>query len=128
MAEVPEVEIIVRDLRQAVVGRRFTDAEVLSPVAVRFPSTPEFIEELRGRRVTAAYRRAKFILLPLDDGKTLAIHFMLWGDLKLRPQGSERLPRRSSSSRWRAARSCSSPTRWATRAPRWAAPPSWPRA
>lgn len=92
MAEVPEVEIIVRDLRQAVVGRRFTDAEVLAPSAVRFPSPPEFIEELRGRSVTAAYRRAKFILLPLDDGKTLAIHFMLWGDLKLRPQGSGRPP------------------------------------
>ncbi len=92
MAEVPEVEIIVRDLQQAVVGRRFTEVAVLAPAAVRFPSTPEFIEELRGRRVTAAYRRAKFILLPLDDGKTLAIHFMLWGDLKLRPQGRERPP------------------------------------
>ncbi|MCP3145359.1 bifunctional DNA-formamidopyrimidine glycosylase/DNA-(apurinic or apyrimidinic site) lyase [Pyxidicoccus xibeiensis] len=92
MAEVPEVEIITRDLRQAVVGRRFTDAQVLAPAAVRFPSPPEFIEELRGRRVLAASRRAKFILLPLDDGKTLAIHFMLWGDLKLLPQGSERAP------------------------------------
>ncbi|MFP2926185.1 DNA-formamidopyrimidine glycosylase [Pyxidicoccus sp. 3LG] len=92
MAEVPEVEIITRDLRQAVVGRRFTKAVVLAPAAVRFPSPPEFIEELRGRRVTAAHRRAKFILLPLDDGRTLAIHFMLWGDLKLRPLGSERPP------------------------------------
>lgn len=92
MAEVPEVEIIVRDLRQAVVGRCFTEAEVLAPVAVRFPSPPEFIEELRGRRVTGAQRRAKFILLPLDDGMTLAIHFMLWGDLKLVPRGSERPP------------------------------------
>jgi formamidopyrimidine-DNA glycosylase len=92
VAEVPEVEIIVRDLRQAVVGRCFTATEVLAPVAVRFPSPPEFIEALRGRRVTAARRRAKFILLPLDDGMTLAIHFMLWGDLKLVPRGSERPP------------------------------------
>lgn len=92
MAEVPEVEIIVRDLRQAVVGRRITDAEVLSPATVRFPSPPDFVEALRGRRITGAHRRAKFILLPLDDGRTLAIHFMLWGDLKLRPQGSERAP------------------------------------
>ncbi|MBZ4422417.1 DNA-formamidopyrimidine glycosylase [Myxococcus sp. RHSTA-1-4] len=90
MAEVPEVEIIVRDLRQAVVGRRFTDVEVPAPAAVRFPSPPEFIEELKGRRVTDARRRAKFILLTLDDGRMLAIHFMLWGDLKLVPRGSER--------------------------------------
>ncbi|WP_205525995.1 DNA-formamidopyrimidine glycosylase [Pyxidicoccus trucidator] len=92
MAEVPEVEIIVRDLRQAVVGRRFTEVEVLAPAAVRFPSPPDFIAELRGRSVIAASRRAKFILLSLADGKTLAIHFMLWGDLKLRPLGSERPP------------------------------------
>ena len=86
------MEIITRDLKQAVVGRRFTDAVVLAPAAVRFPAPPDFIEELRGRRVTDTYRRAKFILLPLDDGMTLAIHFMLWGDLKLRPLGSERPP------------------------------------
>ncbi|QSQ24651.1 bifunctional DNA-formamidopyrimidine glycosylase/DNA-(apurinic or apyrimidinic site) lyase [Pyxidicoccus parkwayensis] len=92
MAEVPEVEIIVRDLRQAVVGRRITDAEVLAPATVRFPSPPDFIEALRRRRIMEAHRRAKFILLPLDDGRTLAIHFMLWGDLKLRAQGSERAP------------------------------------
>jgi formamidopyrimidine-DNA glycosylase len=92
VAEVPEVEIIVRDLRQAVVGRRILDAEVLSPAAIRFPAPPDFIAELRGRTVIAAQRRAKFILLPLDDGRTLAIHFMLWGDLKLRPVGSERPP------------------------------------
>ncbi|WP_254626130.1 bifunctional DNA-formamidopyrimidine glycosylase/DNA-(apurinic or apyrimidinic site) lyase [Myxococcus sp. CA039A] len=92
MAEVPEVEIIARDLRQAVVGRRITDVEVLVPEAVRFPSPPEFIAALRGRCITGARRRAKFILLSLDDGQTLALHFMLWGTLSLRPVGSESPP------------------------------------
>jgi len=92
VAEVPEVEIITRDLRQAAVGRRFTGAEVLAPAAVRFPPPPDFIESLRGRRVAGAYRRAKFILLPLEDGQVLAIHFMLWGELALKPAGSERAP------------------------------------
>ncbi|RKH08025.1 DNA-formamidopyrimidine glycosylase [Corallococcus sp. CA053C] len=92
MAEVPEVEIIVRDLKQAVVGRRFVDAQVLVPAAVRFASPEDFIQNLRGRRVLAADRRAKFMLLTLDDGQTLALHFMLWGELALRPAGSERPP------------------------------------
>jgi formamidopyrimidine-DNA glycosylase len=92
VAEVPEVEIITRDLRQAVVGRRFTGAQVLAPAAVRFPAPPDFIESLKGRRVTGAHRRAKFILLPLEDGQVLSIHFMLWGELALRPVGSERAP------------------------------------
>lgn len=90
MAEVPEVEIITRDLRHAVVGRRFAGAEVLVPAVVRFPSPPDFIEALKGRQVTAANRRAKFILLALDDGTTVALHFMLFGELALRPKGSER--------------------------------------
>ncbi|WP_426753530.1 bifunctional DNA-formamidopyrimidine glycosylase/DNA-(apurinic or apyrimidinic site) lyase [Myxococcus sp. Y35] len=92
MAEVPEVEIITRDLRQAVVGRRFTGAEVLAPAVVRFPEPTAFVEALRGRRVSSASRRAKFILMPLDDGTVLALHFMLFGELALRPTGSERSP------------------------------------
>nr|WP_216672497.1 DNA-formamidopyrimidine glycosylase family protein [Corallococcus exiguus] len=92
VAEVPEVEIIIRDLKQAVVGRRFVDAEVLMPAAVRFASPPDFIANLSGRKVLAAERRAKFMLLTLDDGQTLALHFMLWGELQLRPVGSERPP------------------------------------
>jgi formamidopyrimidine-DNA glycosylase len=92
VAEVPEVEIIVRDLKQAVVGRRFVDAEVLVPSAVRFVPPQDFIQNLRGRRVLQAERRAKFMLLTLDDGQTLALHFMLWGELQLRPSGSQRPP------------------------------------
>lgn len=83
MAEVPEVETIVRDLRAAVVGRRIERAEVLLPEAVRFPSPSEFVALLANRTVLAAERRAKYILLPLDGDLTLAIHFMLWGTLLL---------------------------------------------
>ncbi|MCP3057434.1 bifunctional DNA-formamidopyrimidine glycosylase/DNA-(apurinic or apyrimidinic site) lyase [Myxococcus sp. K38C18041901] len=90
MAEVPEVEIITRDLRQAVVGRRIADVEVLVPAAVRFPSPEDFVTALRGRRIVEARRRAKFILLGLDAGQTLALHFMLWGELSLRPAGGDR--------------------------------------
>ncbi|AKQ64996.1 Formamidopyrimidine-DNA glycosylase [Myxococcus hansupus] len=90
MAEVPEVEIITRDLRQAVVGRRFTGAEIWVPSVVRFPAPAAFVEALVGRQVTSASRRAKFILMPLDDGTVLALHFMLFGELALRPAGSER--------------------------------------
>ncbi|OJH39254.1 bifunctional DNA-formamidopyrimidine glycosylase/DNA-(apurinic or apyrimidinic site) lyase [Cystobacter ferrugineus] len=90
MAEVPEVETLVRDLQQAVVGRRLTGAEVLDPAAVRFPSHRELSSLLEGRRVTAARRRAKLMLLSLDDGQVLALHLMLWGNLSLRPVSGTR--------------------------------------
>lgn len=85
MAEVPEVEIIVRDLCEAVVGRGITGAEVLLPESVLFPSVPEFITMLAGRSVLDANRRAKYILITLSDNLLLSVHFMLWGTLKLTP-------------------------------------------
>jgi formamidopyrimidine-DNA glycosylase len=92
MAEVPEVEIIVRDLREAMVGRTIRTAEVLQPAAVRFPDVAEFTALLQDRTILDAQRRAKYILLPLSGGLLLAVHFALWGTLMLVPAEQPRLP------------------------------------
>lgn len=92
MAEVPEVEIIVRDLCEAVVGRTITGAEVLLPESVLFPSVPEFMALIQGREVLDANRRAKFILISLSGDLLLSVHFMLWGTLKLVPTSQPRVP------------------------------------
>lgn len=92
MAEVPEVETIVRDLQAAVVGRPIAGATVLLPDAVRFPAPADFEAQIAGRAVLAAERRAKHILMPLEGGLTLAVHFMLWGTLLLAPTDSRRAP------------------------------------
>jgi formamidopyrimidine-DNA glycosylase len=83
MAEVPEVEILTRDLREAVVGRPIYGAEVLQDAAVRYPTVSEFAALLKDRTVTGAQRRAKYILLPLSGDLMLAVHLMLWGTLRL---------------------------------------------
>jgi formamidopyrimidine-DNA glycosylase len=90
MAEVPEVETIVRDLQGAVVGRTIAQVEIVEPAAVRFPAPAEFAALVAGRRVLAAERRAKHILLPLSDQVVLAVHFMLWGTLTLTPAAAPR--------------------------------------
>ncbi|HJQ13554.1 MAG TPA: DNA-formamidopyrimidine glycosylase family protein, partial [Anaerolineales bacterium] len=92
MAEVPEVETIVRDLREAVVGRTIARTEVLLPAAVRFPGVDEFINVLTDRTVLESNRRAKYILLPLSGDLLLAVHFALWGTLALVPTEQTRLP------------------------------------
>jgi formamidopyrimidine-DNA glycosylase len=92
MAEVPEVETIVRDLRQAVVGRMIRTTEVLLTAAVRFPAVDEFTALLTDRVVLESRRRAKYILLPLSGDLLLAVHFALWGTLVLVPAGQPRLP------------------------------------
>lgn len=92
MAEVPEVETIVRDLRAAVVGRPILRAEVVNSEAIRFPAPAEFEALVAEHVVMAAERRSKHILLPLDDDLLLAIHFMLWGTLLLGPAARRRPP------------------------------------
>lgn len=90
MAEVPEVEIAVRDLRASVVGRVIERAEVLSPSVLRFGTPEEFARTIAGRRVDGVRRRAKWVLMALEDDYTLAIHFMLFGYLRLVPDDAPR--------------------------------------
>src|SRR5690349_13403917 len=92
MAEVPEVETLVRDLREAVVGRRILKTEVLQPAAVHFPNVEDFAILLADRVVLDSQRRAKYILLPLSGDLMLAIHLALWGTLVLVPGEQTRLP------------------------------------
>lgn len=92
MAEVPEVETIVRDLREAVVGRTIRATDVLLPAAVRFPTVDEFTTLLTDHVVLESNRRAKYILLPLSGDLVLAVHFALWGTLALIPSDQPRLP------------------------------------
>jgi formamidopyrimidine-DNA glycosylase len=92
MAEVPEVETLVRDLREATVGRTIRETEVFQPAAVRFPTVDEFTTLLTDRVVLESQRRAKYILLPLSGDLVLAIHLALWGTVALLPTEQPRLP------------------------------------
>jgi formamidopyrimidine-DNA glycosylase len=92
MAEVPEVETLVRDLREAAVGRTIIATDVLLPSAVRFPTVDEFTSSLTDRVIVGAQRRAKYILLSLAGDETLAIHLALWGTVALVPANQPRLP------------------------------------
>jgi len=85
MAEVPEVETLVRDLREAVVGRTIQTTQVLLPSAVRYPAADEFSALLTNRVILDSQRRAKYILLPLSGDLVLAIHLALWGTVALVP-------------------------------------------
>lgn len=92
MAEVPEVETLVRDLRDAVVGRTLVETMVLLPAAVRYPTVDEFTTLLTDRVFLDSHRRAKYILLPLSGDILLAVHLALWGTVALVPSEQPRLP------------------------------------
>jgi formamidopyrimidine-DNA glycosylase len=92
MSELPEVETTVRDLRKSVVKRSIIGANVLQPDAVRFPSPEAFEREIAGAQIRAIDRRGKWILIRLSGDRTLAIHFMLFGRLRLESTDAKREP------------------------------------
>lgn len=84
MPELPEVETLRRSLNATVRGATIA--------AVRFgdftgciagPDPESFRRRITGRRITATGRRAKYLLLGLDSGDTLAVHLRMTGELLL---------------------------------------------
>ncbi len=79
MPELPEVETVVRQLRPDLIGRTVTDVEVSWPRTVARPGLRAFREGLRGRRFEGAWRRAKYLVFDLDDGRHLVGHLRMTG-------------------------------------------------
>jgi formamidopyrimidine-DNA glycosylase len=87
MPELPEVEVVRAGLERHVVGARIAGVEVLHPRPVRRHATGPtgFVAELRGRTITGARRRGKYLWLPLDDGNALLGHLGMSGQLLVQP-------------------------------------------
>jgi formamidopyrimidine-DNA glycosylase len=82
--ELPEVEVMRRDVEKDVVGRKVAAAEVRSSknamrVIRRHAKRREFTDRVVGRKFTKAERRGKYILLQMDNGEILVTHFGMSG-------------------------------------------------
>lgn len=87
MPELPEVEIVCRGLRAKLVDKRIDRVEVRRP-DLRIPFPNDFVPRLTGRNVRSIDRRAKYILMHLDDGSVLICHLGMSGRMLI----SEVLP------------------------------------
>lgn len=92
--ELPEVEVMRRDLEKDVVGRKVAEAEVRPSknamrVIRRHGKRKEFTDRLVGRKFMKTERRGKYILLTLDNGDVLVTHFGMSGQFL---RGTKRVP------------------------------------
>jgi len=73
--ELPEVEVLRKDLEKEVVGKRVKDVDVRTAGIVRplHRNRPDFVAALEGRKVEASRRRGSVILLDLDEDQTWII-------------------------------------------------------
>ncbi len=84
MPELPEVETLRRGLAAALVGCTVTTVTVHER-RLRRRLAPSFARRLTGRRIEAVRRRAKYLLLALDDGSIWLVHFGMSGTLVVLP-------------------------------------------
>lgn len=80
MPELPEVETTCRGLAKSLLGARIDGVEVHRP-DLRFPMPHGLVAKLTNRRIVALRRRAKFIVMELDDGHALLLHLGMSGRL-----------------------------------------------
>lgn len=81
MPELPEVEIIKRELEKAVLGKKISEVCVHNPKVIREPSVEKFKKGLSGATIKNILRKAKLLILELSNGKSLAIHLKMTGQL-----------------------------------------------
>jgi formamidopyrimidine-DNA glycosylase len=78
MPELPEVETVRAGLEAVLCGHRFVHIDQRRS-DLRFPLPERFAERLTGRMVVRLDRRAKYLLVHLDQGEVLAIHLGMTG-------------------------------------------------
>lgn len=85
MPELPEVEVIKRGLRKHVTGCKVTGI-VASNKKLRLPLPRKGLKSLiLGARIETVDRRAKFLLVRMDNGAILIIHLGMTGRLSIFP-------------------------------------------
>jgi len=71
MPELPEVETIVRDIRPALLGRRFERVRLSHDDVLRGVTRRGLVRGLTGRTVTEVFRRAKHAVIEVGDRRLI---------------------------------------------------------
>jgi len=88
MPELPEVETVARDLRGLVTGATIAGVRVLWLRTLRSQDPDAFAAAVVGRSIVGTSRRAKLVVLDLDDGGAITIHLKMTGQLFVVPEAT----------------------------------------
>ncbi len=84
MPELPEVETVRRGLATVLEGRRLARVQAFRP-DLRLPLPEDFAQMLTGRRVRSVGRRAKYLVISVEDGPVLLGHLGMSGRVVIAP-------------------------------------------
>lgn len=90
MPELPEVEVIKRGLQNHLPGRKVI-AATAGNKKLRLPMPRKNLKKyILGAHIKSVGRRAKFLLITLDNGACLVVHLGMTGRLGIFPSGTRR--------------------------------------
>jgi len=90
MPELPEVETRLQYFQRTVLGQRVERVILTAPNMIKDPGPRAFVKGMRGRQFVGASRRGKYLIVALDDGGALILHFGMGGDLYYYKSAKER--------------------------------------
>lgn len=93
MPELPEVETIRRGMEKTLKNRVIKNVMVRRD-GLRVPFPENLKQELEGRRIDHFSRRAKYILMRLDNGRTVILHLGMSGRILLVVPGKPHTPQK----------------------------------
>ncbi|MEB2844840.1 bifunctional DNA-formamidopyrimidine glycosylase/DNA-(apurinic or apyrimidinic site) lyase [Rhizobiales bacterium RZME27] len=91
MPELPEVETVRRGLSPVMEGATVTKLELRRP-DLRFPFPENFGDRIAGQRIAALGRRAKYLLIDLENGMTVIAHLGMSGSFRIEEGAGAELP------------------------------------
>lgn len=81
MPELPEVENRLFYFLRTALGERVKRVIVTAPGMIKTSGARSFALNLTGRSFVGAYRRGKYLIVALDNARSLILHFGMGGDL-----------------------------------------------
>jgi len=86
MPELPEVETVVSDLKEKIVGKKIIEVWSDWPKMIKNISFPELQKKLIDQKIEQVARRGKNILIQVGRSVTLVLHLKMTGHLLFRSQ------------------------------------------
>ena len=82
MPELPEVEVIRRDLEKEVVGKKVKAVDVTGMRSIRrYRQRKQFTTALIGKKLLGVERRGKYLLFRIEGDDVLVVHLGMSGQL-----------------------------------------------
>jgi len=81
MPELPEVQTIVSDLHQTIIGQKIVNFETAWEKALKNTSLSEFKKTILSQKITDIQRRGKNILIFLENDWVILVHLKMTGQL-----------------------------------------------